>query len=132
MRKNRLLLISLAILIVALGVVVFAPFVVSNGLRLWLGWQAHRQQLKIEFGKISAPFLRPVLIERIRVTNVPGAATQIDLNAEQMVLRLSLAKIVTGHGDGVRTLSIKNARADIRRDYSERARPAGFNWSALQ
>src|SRR3989440_1106744 len=132
MRKNRLLLISLAVLIVALGTVAFAPIAVSNGLRLWLGWQAHRQQLKIELGKISAPFLRPVLIERIRVTNIPGTATQIDLSAEQMVLRLRLGRIVTGRGDGVRTLSIKNARAEIRRDYSESVQPANFNWSALQ
>ena len=132
MPKNRLLLISLAILIVVLGTIVFAPFVVSNGLRLWLSWQAHRQQLKIELGKISAPFLRPVSIERIRVTSKPGAATQIELNAEQTVLHPSLAKVLTGRGDGIRTLSIKTARAEIRRDYSGSVRPARLNWTALQ
>ena len=132
MPKNRLLLISLAALIVALGTIVFAPFVVSNGVRLWLRWQAHRQQLKIELGKIAAPFLRPVSIERIRVTSEPGAATQIELNAELAILHLSLAKILTGRGDGVRTLSIQRARAAIRRDYSEKVRAMRFNWTALQ
>lgn len=132
MPKNRLLLISLAILMMVLGTIVFAPLVVSNGLRLWLHWQAHRQHLKIELGKISAPFLRPVSIERIRVTSKPGAATQIDLTAEQTILHPSLAKILVGRGDGIRTLSIKTARAEIRRDYSESVRPAGFNWTALQ
>ena len=132
MPKNRLLLISLATLIVVLGTIVFAPFVVSNGLRLWLRWQAHRQQLKIELGKISAPLLRPVSIVRIRVTSKPGAATQIDLSAEQTILHPSLAKILTGRGDGVRTLSIQRARAEIRRDYSQSVRPARFNWTALQ
>ncbi len=132
MPKNRLLLISLATLIVVLGTIVFAPFVVSNGLRLWLHWQAHRQQLKIELGKISAPLLRPVSIVRIRVTSKPGAATQIDLSAEQTILHPSLAKILTGRGDGVRTLSIQRARAEIRRDYSQSVRPARFNWTALQ
>ena len=132
MPKNRLLLISLATLIVLLGTIVFAPFVVSNGLRLWLHWQAHRQQLKIELGKISAPLLRPVSIVRIRVTSKPGAATQIDLSAEQTILHPSLAKILTGRGDGVRTLSIQRARAEIRRDYSQSVRPARFNWTALQ
>ncbi len=132
MPKNRLFLISLSTLMVALGMIVFAPFVVSNGLRLWLHWQAHRQQLKIELGKISAPFLRPVSIERIRVTSKPGAATQIELNAEQTILHPRLAKILTGRGDGVRNLSIKTARAEIRRDYSESVRPALFNWTALQ
>jgi len=34
MPKNRLFLISLSTLMVALGMIVFAPFVVSNGLRL--------------------------------------------------------------------------------------------------
>src|SRR5205085_3152351 len=132
MPKNRLLLISLAILMVTLGTIVFAPFVVSNGLRLWLHWQAHRQQLKIELGKISAPFLRPVSIERIRVTSEKGAVTQIELNAERTILHFSLAKILAGRGDGLRTLSIQKARAEIRRDYSESARPARFNWTALQ
>ena len=132
MPKNRLLLISLAALIVALGTIVFAPFVVSNGVRLWLRWQAHRQQLKIELGKVAAPFLRPVSIERIRVTSAPGAATQIELNAERAVLHLSLAKILAGRGDGVRTLSIQAARAEIRRDYSEKVRAMPFNWTALQ
>ena len=132
MRKNRLLLISLAALIVALGTIVFAPFGVSHGLALWLRWQAHRQQLKIELGKITAPLLRPISIERIRVTSEKDAATQIELNAEHAVLHLSLAKIAAGRGDGVRALSIQNARAEIRRDYSESARPVSFNWTALQ
>jgi hypothetical protein len=132
MPKNRLLLISLATFTVVLGTIVFAPFVVSNGLRLWLGWQARRQHLNIELGKISAPFLRPVSIERIRVTSKPGAATQIELNADQTILHPSLAKILTGRGDGVRTLSIKTARAKIRRDYSESVRPVRFNWTPLQ
>jgi len=130
MPKNRLLLISLAALIVALGTIVFAPFVVSNGVRLWLRWQTHRQQLKIELGKVAAPFLRPVSIERIRVTSQTGAATQIELNAEGAVLHLSLAKILAGRGDGVRTLSIQAARAEIRRDYSEKARAMPFDWTA--
>src|SRR5438477_4161407 len=132
MPKNRLLLISLAALIVALGTIVFAPFVVSNGVRLWLRWQAHRQQLKIELGKIAAPFLRPVSIERVRVTSEPGAATQIELNAELAILHLSLARILTGRGDGVRTLSIQRARAAIRRDYSKKVRAMRLNWTALQ
>ena len=132
MPKNRLLLISLATVMVVLGTIIFAPFVVSNGLRLWLRWQAHRQQLKIELGKIAAPLLRPVSIERIRVTSEKGAATQIALNAERAILHLSLAKILAGRGDGVRTLSIQRARAEIRSDYSESVRPARFNWTALQ
>ena len=133
MRKNRLLLMmSFAALMVALGTVVFAPFVASNGLRIWLHWQAHRQQLKIELGKTSAPLLRPVSIERIHVTSEPGSATRIDFTGEQTQFHLRLIRIVSGKGDGIRTLSINTARIEIRRDYSESARPARFNWGALQ
>src|SRR6266404_5987754 len=132
MRKNRVLLISLAIVIVAVGTIVFAPFVVSNGLHFWLRWQAHRQHLKIEHAKISAPFLRPISVDRIRVSSESGAATQVELNVEQMTLHLSLAKILSGRGDGVRTVSIKTARVQIHRDYSGSTHSAPFNWSALQ
>ena len=116
MRKNRLLLISLATLMVVLGTIVFAPFVVSNGLRIWLHWQAHRQQLKIELTKIKAPFLRPISIERIRVTSESGQATQIEFTAEKTILHLSLAKILIGRDNGVRTLSVQNARAEKQRN----------------
>ena len=132
MGKKRLLLILFAALIAALATIVFAPFVVSNGIRIWLGWQAGRQQLKIELGKISAPLLRPVSIERIHVTTDQGLATRIDLTAEDAVLHLNLIKIVSGKGDGIRTLWIKSARAEIRRDYSQSARPVRFNWGGLQ
>ena len=128
MPKNRLLLVSLTILMVVLGTIVFTPFVVSNGLRLWLHWQAHRQHLKIEIRKIAAPFLRPVSIERIRVTSEKGAATQIEFTAEHTILHFSLI----GRGDRVRTYSIQTARAEIRRDYSESVKPAHFDWTALQ
>jgi hypothetical protein len=127
MPKNRLLLILLAILMVGLGTVVFAPFAVSNGLRLWLRWQAQLQHLKIDVGKIDAPLLRPVSIERIRVTSEKAASTQIELTAEHAILHFSLV----GRGNGVR-ITIQTARAQVRRDYSESVKPAHFNWAALQ
>ena len=131
MRKNRLFLILAAVLIVALGTIVFASLIVSSGLRLWLSWQANRQQLKIDIGKISAPLLRPVLVDRIHVASQKGAATEIDLNAEHVVLHLRLAAILTGRSDGIRVMSIQNTRAEIRRDFTE-TRSANFNWGALQ
>src|ERR1700730_6582487 len=113
MRKNRLLLISLATLMVVLGTIVFAPFVVSNGLRIWLHWQAHRQQLKIELTKIKAPFLRAISIERIRFTSEPGVATKIEFTAEKATLHLGLAQFLAGRGYSIRTISIQTARAEI-------------------
>ena len=132
MPKNRLLLICLVALLVVLATIVLTPFVVGNGVRVWLHWQAHRQQLKIELGKIAAPLLRPISIEKIRVTSQSGAATQIELSAERTTLHLRLARILTGRDDGVRILSIQTARAEVRRDFAQTAHPVRFNWSALQ
>ena len=132
MRKNRVILIALTTVMVALGTVVFAPLIVSSWLRIWLHWQARRQHLKIEYGKISAPFLRPISIDHIRVTSEPGAATQMELNADQTTLYLSLIKVVAGRSEGVRSLSIKSAHSEIRRDYSGNPRSAPFDWGALQ
>jgi hypothetical protein len=131
MPKNRLVLISLVVVLVAVATIVFAPFFVSNGLRLWLHWQAHRQQLQIELGKISAPFLRPISIERVRVTSEKGSATGIELTAEHTVIHLRLANVIAGRSDAIHGLSIQNARAEIRRDFGK-TRTTSFNWRALQ
>jgi autotransporter translocation and assembly factor TamB len=132
MRKNRLLLIGLAIIVVAVGTVLLAPFTVSNGLHFWLRWQAHRQHLKIDHGYISAPLLRPIAIDHLHITSESGSATQVDIHTEQIILHPRLVSIVTGRADGIRAMSIKAARAEIRRDYSGNARSTAFNWPVLQ
>jgi len=92
----------------------------------WLRWQAHRQQLKIELGKIAAPFLRPVSIERIRVTSEPGAATSIELNAEVTILISVWPKSWPAAATASGRCRSKRARAAIRRDYSEKVRAMLF------
>src|SRR5437868_173417 len=132
MRKNRLLLIAIALVVVAIGTVTLAPFVISNGLHFWLRWQAHRQHLKIDHGRISAPFLRPIAIDHLHITSESASATQIDINTQQLVLHPRLASIVTGRANGIRTMSIKAMRAEIRRDYAGDAKSNVFDWAALQ
>jgi hypothetical protein len=132
MWKNRLVLIAIAVVVVALGSVTLAPFIVSNGLHFWLRWQAHGQHLKIDHGRISAPFLRPITIDHLHITSENASATQIDINTQQVVLHPRLSSIVTGRPDGIRTMSIQAVRAEIRRAYSGNAKSAGFNWPVLQ
>ena len=131
MPRKRLLLIAIIVL-AALAGIALSPALAAGALRGWLYWQARRQHLKIELGKIDAPFLRPVSIDRIRITNEAAVATQIELNAEHATLRLNLAKIIAGKTDGIHGLSIQNARAEVRRDFSGAKRPLDFNWRALQ
>src|SRR5262245_58596638 len=131
MPRKRLLLIAFLVL-AALAGLALSPVIIASALRGWLHWQAHRQHLKIELGKINAPFLRPVSIERIRITNATGVSTQIELNVDRAILRLNLARIVTAKPNGVTGFSIQNARAEIRRDFAGGKRPLDFNWRALQ
>ena len=131
MPRKRLLLLAVIVL-AALAGFALSPALVTAGLRSWLYWQARRQHLKLELGKIDAPLLRPVSIERIRITNEAAVATQIELTAEHATLRLKLAKAIAGKFDGVHGLSIQNARLTVRRDFSESKRPLDFNWRALQ
>jgi hypothetical protein len=131
MPRKRLLLIAIIVL-AALAGVALSPTLTSGAIRSWLYWQARRQHLKIEIGKIEAPLLRPVSIDRIRVTNEAAVATKIDFNAEHVTLHLSLARLIPGKSDGVHALSIQNARAEVRRDFSGGQRPLDFNWRALQ
>src|SRR4029077_20554631 len=95
MPRKRLLLIAFVVL-AALAGLALSPVIVASALRGWLHWQAHRQHLKIELGKITAPFLKPISIDHIRVTNEAAVATQIEFNAEHATLRPSLARIVAG------------------------------------
>ncbi len=133
MPKSRLLLLSLSILAVAVGVVFFSPFFVSNGLRWWVQWQARRQGLNAELGKINAPLLRPVAIQRVHVTNAHGAPFHIDLRAERAIVDLHLASIFPGtHGPVVHVLSLEGARAEVRHDFSNEAAKPELNWPVLQ
>jgi hypothetical protein len=131
MSRTRLLLLAF-VLMAALAGIALSPVLITAAIGGWLHWQAHRQHLKIELGKIKAPFLRPVSIERIRVTNESGVSTQIELIAEHAVLRLNLARLIAGKTNGVHGLTIENTHAEIRRDFSGSKRPLDFNWHALQ
>ena len=131
MPRKRLLLIAIMVL-AALAGVALSPALTAGALRGWLYWQAHRQHLKIEIGKIDAPLLRPVAIDRIRITNELAVATQIDLSVEHVTLHLKLARVIAGKTDGVHALSIQNAHAEVRRDFSDGKHPIEFNWRALQ
>src|SRR5262250_1167577 len=131
MPRKRLILIAF-LLLAALAGIALSPAFVAGATRAWLNWQAHRQHLKIELGKLSAPLLRPVSIERVRVTNEAAFATQIDLTAEHATLRLNLARIVAGNTEGIHGFSIQNARAEVRRDFSGTGKPIDFNLRALQ
>ena len=131
MPRKRLLLIAILVL-AALAGIALSPALTVAGVRGWLHWQARRQHLKLELGKINAPFLRPVTIDRIRITNEPAVTTQIDVTAERMTLHLKLARLISGKSEGIHAVDIQSAHAEVRRDFSGGKHPMDFNWRAVQ
>ena len=79
MRRKRFLIIFCASLFVAaLLAILFAPLIVATGLRLWMTRVARQQGLRVETERIEAPFLRPVVIHKLRLTNGPNAPFRVD------------------------------------------------------
>ena len=94
--RRKLLITSLLALLIGVSVFWISPMGVARGVRAWLWWQARQQGLKIEIGKINAPFLRPVVLQRLHVTSAGNAPCQIELQAGQVIVDLQLARILTG------------------------------------
>ena len=88
--KNRLFLISLLVVLITLLVITFAPFAVSNGLRLWVWWKSRQEGLIASIDKIDAPFLHSVVIRNLHVKSVRADALQI-LQSEKYPMTIPLS-----------------------------------------
>lgn len=105
--RRRLLVASLLTVLITLFVFWIMPTGVAGGLRTWFWWQARRQGLKIEIGKIDAPLLRPVVITGLHISSADHGPCQIDLKVGQAIVDLQLARILTGaSGRAIHTLAI--------------------------
>jgi hypothetical protein len=113
--RTRLLLGTLFVLLVVLIAISFTPFVVSNGIRLWVWWRGRQEGLIVKIDKIDAPLLRPVTFHGLKVTSTSGNAFRIELTATQASAALNLKSILlrTG-GRGIRSISIQQLRGELR------------------
>jgi hypothetical protein len=131
--KNRLFLFSFLVLVAALLAIVFAPFAVSNGLRLWVWWKSRQEGLAVSIDKIDAPFLQPVVIRSLHVKNVRADALQIDLTATQVQLDLNFSRILLHRrGHAIRNLSIEDLHGEIRRENPNVRGITKSGWGRLQ
>jgi hypothetical protein len=131
--KNRLFLFSFLVLVAALLAIVFAPFAVSNGLRLWVWWKSRQEGLAVSIDKIDAPFLQPVVIRSLHVKNVRADALQIDLTATQVQLDLNFSRILLHRrGHAIRNLSIEDLHGEIRRENPNVRGITKSGWGTLQ
>src|SRR4029453_6574307 len=94
--KNRLFLAGPLILLATLIAILFAPLVVSNGVRLWVWWKARQEGLVVNLDQIDAPLLRPVVIRGCRLRSGPDNAFQFEFIVKQATLDLNFEHILLG------------------------------------
>src|SRR5882762_1298470 len=114
--KNRIFLIILVIVIVALAAVLLAPIAISNGVRLWVWWFARQEGFVATIDKIEAPFLRPIVIHEFHLKSSRDDALRVDITAMDARVTLNLKHILLRVGGrDIRNVSVRELRAEIHR-----------------
>src|SRR6266403_4887217 len=114
--KSRFLLVSLFLLLAALLAFWFTPFAVSHGVRWWIWWRARHEGFIVNIDKIDAPFLRPVAIRQLRLTNAHDDTLRVDLTITDATFELNFKHILLhSRGRAIRNLSIRELHGELRR-----------------
>lgn len=128
--KKFLLLFCASALVAGVLSVCLAPFVIAAGLRLWIARTERREGLQIEFGKIEAPLLRPIVIHGLKIASQPEAPFNVRVESSRVVLALNLAAIFSpARGRVLRALTTDEISINILRN-PQSALPR-FAWRAL-
>src|SRR5947209_19157144 len=96
--KNRIFLIVLVIVIVALAAILLAPIAISTGVRLWVWWFARQEGFVATIDKIEAPFLRPIVIHEFQLKSSRDDALRVDITAMDARVTLNLKHILLRMG----------------------------------
>jgi hypothetical protein len=113
---NRLLLITLLVLLAIVLAIALAPFVVSNGVRLWIGWFARQEGFVVSIDRIEAPFLRPIVIRQLHLKSARDDALRVDVTAIDANLSLNLKHILLHvRGHDIRNVSVREFHAEMHR-----------------
>src|SRR5436190_14169708 len=115
--KKFLLFFCAALLVAGVLAIYLTPLVVAGGLRLWIARTARQEKLRIEFQKIEAPLLRPVVVHKVQIASQADAPFRVVVEASRVELGLNFAAIfIRSRGRFLRSLTAEAIRADIRRD----------------
>src|SRR2546430_595189 len=132
-RKNHLMLVILLALLLTLVIIVFAPFVVSNGVRFWIWWRARQEGFVVSVDGIDAPFLSPLVLhnrqwrgrrDNARGTAVAATDAKVALNLKHLLLHM--------RGHLIRNLSIEQFRVELRRSTPNVQALTRQGWGTLQ
>ncbi|HEV2842656.1 MAG TPA: hypothetical protein VGW39_15140 [Chthoniobacterales bacterium] len=128
--KKFLLFFAGSVIIAGILSVCLAPLLVAGGLRLWVARVARQEGLRIEFGKIEAPLLRPVIVHGLQITSHPEAPFHVKVESPRVEFALNLGSIFNwSRGRLLKTLTTDGITVDIRRNPQPTTRR--FAWRTL-
>jgi hypothetical protein len=134
MRFKKILLFSCGGLLVAgvLGVIL-TPLLVAGGLRLWIARTARQEGLRIDYAKIEAPLLRPVVVHKLQIASPPDTPFRVMVEASRLELELDFATIFNrSRGSFLRSVTGETISVDIRRNLQPPPGPWPFAWRILE
>ena len=130
--KNRIFLIILVIVIVALAAVLLAPIAVSNGVRLWVWWFARQEGFVATIDRVDAPFLRPIVVGQIRLKSIRDDAFRVDVTVIDARVVLNLKHILLHlSGRDIRSISVREFRAELHRTNPNLRTVSERGWATL-
>ena len=114
--KNRIFLIILVIVVLALAAVLLAPTAVSNAVRLWVWWFARQEGFVATIDGVDAPFLRPIVIRQLHLKSVRDDAVRVDVTVLDARVLLNLKHVFLHlSGRDIRDISIRELHAELHR-----------------
>ncbi len=132
MRLGRRLLLFLLFLALLAGVLfALSPYLIGAGLRLYAGYQSRHQGLRIQLGRISAPYFRPVEIENIRIRSEQACTYEVDFTIERAQFSLDWLAFFRKRGEQpLQYLTLLKPGGEIRRraGVGERCQ---FDWEMI-
>src|SRR5438876_9344750 len=130
--KNRIFLIILVIVIVALAAVLLAPIAVSNGVRLWVWWFARQEGFISTIDGVDAPFLRPIVIRHIHLKSVRDDAVRVDVTVLDARVVLNLKHVFLHlSGRDIRDISVREFHAELHRTNPNVRALSERSWATL-
>jgi hypothetical protein len=130
--KKRLLTLILILLAASVVAGLLAPLVVSNGLLLWIWWEARAHGLKADVGKIEAPFLRPVTIHNIHITPLQTRDYDLDLSAPRITLDFNFrGRFLSKRTRFIRRIELPDLHGSIRKNHRFNRVPRPFDWKTF-
>ena len=131
--RKFLLLFCGSLLVAGVLAVCLTPLVVAGGLRLWIARTARQEGLRIEFEKIEAPLLRPVVVHKLQIASQADAPFRVMVEASRVELDLNFAAIFNrSRGRFLRSLTVEAIGVDIRRNLQPPPAPQRFAWRILE